>query len=156
MKKRIYAMMDMSKKRFSPVLFITIFIIAICGTTAFALTPAQAEGISQNLNKGATVAADKSIPDSKDASVQPSSASDAKQDNQENKNDDLLTNDSDVLQPNLGNTSTKQSDEQVNVSNDPKLVSGDLQLSENIPAKSSQAQPQNMDTNRLVADDEQP
>ena len=42
MKKRIYAMMDMRKKRFSPVLFLVVFAITMCGTTAFALTPVPA------------------------------------------------------------------------------------------------------------------
>jgi len=39
MKKRIYAMMDMSKKRFSPVLFMAVVMVTMCGTTAFALSP---------------------------------------------------------------------------------------------------------------------
>lgn len=40
MKKRIYAMMDMSKKRFSPVLFLAVLMVTLCGTAAFALSPA--------------------------------------------------------------------------------------------------------------------
>lgn len=40
MKKRIHAMMDLRKKRFSPVLFLVVFAITMCGTTAFALSPA--------------------------------------------------------------------------------------------------------------------
>lgn len=40
MKKRIYAMMDMANKRFSPVLFLAVLTITMCGTTAFALSPA--------------------------------------------------------------------------------------------------------------------
>ncbi len=157
MKKRIYAMMDMSKKRFSPVLFIAIFIITICGTTAFAVSPAHAAEISQNSNKTATIAPEQNKTDSAGSYVQPSSASDAEQDNQEKQNDDGLTNDiAPVLQPTLENTSTKQSNELVSVSNEPRSVSGDLQFSENTPAKSSQAQPQNSDTNRLVPGDEQP
>nr|WP_319489733.1 M56 family metallopeptidase [uncultured Caproiciproducens sp.] len=39
MKKRIYAMMDMRKKRFSPVLFLAVLMLTLCGTTAFALSP---------------------------------------------------------------------------------------------------------------------
>lgn len=39
MKKRIYAMMDMANKRFSPVLFLGVLVITMCGTTAFALSP---------------------------------------------------------------------------------------------------------------------
>jgi len=39
-KKRIYAMMDTSKKRFSPVLFLVVLVVTMCGTTAFALSPA--------------------------------------------------------------------------------------------------------------------
>lgn len=42
MKKRIHAMMDMRKKRFSPVLLLAVFAITLCGTTAFALTPVPA------------------------------------------------------------------------------------------------------------------
>lgn len=41
MKKRIHAMMDLRKKHFSPVLFLVVFAITLCGTTAFALTPAS-------------------------------------------------------------------------------------------------------------------
>lgn len=39
MKKRIYAMMDITQKRFSPVLFLTVLVVTMCGTTAFALSP---------------------------------------------------------------------------------------------------------------------
>lgn len=39
MKKRIYAMMDMTNKRFSPVLFLAVMVVTMCGTTAFALSP---------------------------------------------------------------------------------------------------------------------
>ncbi len=39
MKKRIYAMMDMTNKRFSPVLFMAVVMVTMCGTTAFALSP---------------------------------------------------------------------------------------------------------------------
>ncbi|WRS28416.1 M56 family metallopeptidase [Oscillospiraceae bacterium MB08-C2-2] len=39
MKKRIHAMMDMANKRFSPVLFLAVLVITMCGTTAFALSP---------------------------------------------------------------------------------------------------------------------
>lgn len=39
MKKRIYAMMDMANKRFSPVLFLAVLVVTMCGTTAFALSP---------------------------------------------------------------------------------------------------------------------
>ena len=35
-------MMDMRKKRFSPVLLLAVFAITLCGTTAFALTPVPA------------------------------------------------------------------------------------------------------------------
>lgn len=157
MKKRIYAMMDMSKKRFSPVLFIAILIITICGTTAFALSPVQAEGISQNFSKEAVASTDKSKPDSEDSTVQPSSASDVKLNNQEKQSDDALTNKIvPTLQPTLENTSTKQSNDLASASNEPRLASGGLQFSENTSAKSSQVQPQNLDTNKLVPGDAQP
>lgn len=42
-KQRIYAMMDMTRKRFSPVLFLMLLTITLCGTATFALSPAQAE-----------------------------------------------------------------------------------------------------------------
>lgn len=43
-KKRIYAMMDMSRKRFSPALFIVVFMITICGTTVLRChLPSQRE-----------------------------------------------------------------------------------------------------------------
>lgn len=155
MKKRVYAMMDMSKKRFSPVLFIAVFIFTLCGTTAFALSPAQAEGISQNINKEAIAATDKSKPDSEDSTVQPSSASDVKLNNQEKQSDDAPTNKIvPTLQPTLENTSKKQLNDLASTSNDPRRVSGDLQLSENTPA--TKVQPQNSDTNRLVPGDGQP
>lgn len=38
MKQRIYAMMDMTKKRFSPILFFIIIITTLCGATTFTLT----------------------------------------------------------------------------------------------------------------------
>ena len=45
MKKRVYAMMDLGKKRFSPLLLLVVLAITMCGTTAFALTPAPATTI---------------------------------------------------------------------------------------------------------------
>nr|WP_319489714.1 M56 family metallopeptidase [uncultured Caproiciproducens sp.] len=39
MKKRIYALMDMANKRFSPVLFLAVLVVTMCGTIAFALSP---------------------------------------------------------------------------------------------------------------------
>jgi Antirepressor regulating drug resistance, predicted signal transduction N-terminal membrane component len=156
-KGRIYAIMDMSKKRFSPVLFIAILIITICGTTAFALSPVKAEGILQNLSKEAVASTGKSKPDSEDSTVQPSSASDVKLNNQEKQSDDALTNKIvPTLQLTPENTSTKQSNDLASVSNESRLVSGDLQFSENTSAKSSQVQPQNLDTNKLVPGDTQP
>jgi len=156
-KKRIYAMMDMSKKRFSPVLFIAVFIIAICGTTAFALSSAQAEEISQNLNEGAIASEDKSILNSEDSTVQPSSASDMKQNNQDKQSGDALSNEIvPVLQPTFGDKSTKQPDEQVKFPNESGLVSGDLQLSENTPVNSPQNQTQNPDTSWMLIKNEQP
>lgn len=60
MKKRIYAMMDMSKKRFSPVLFLVVLMVTMCGTINLALSPALPvvrEGREQQLNQ--TIIADK-------------------------------------------------------------------------------------------------
>ena len=60
MKKRIYAMMDMSKKRFSPVLFMAVVMVTMCGTTAFALSPATspASDNSGEQQLGQTMTAD--------------------------------------------------------------------------------------------------
>lgn len=44
--KRIYAMMDMSTKRFSPLLFLAVLMLTFLGTTTLALTPAQAKGLT--------------------------------------------------------------------------------------------------------------
>lgn len=41
MKQRIYAMMDMTRKRFSPFFLFGIMIITLCVTTTFALEPEQ-------------------------------------------------------------------------------------------------------------------
>lgn len=54
MKKRIYAMMDMTNKRFSPVLFMVVVAVTMCGTTAVALSPTLPvvpESNEQQLNK---------------------------------------------------------------------------------------------------------
>ncbi|WP_312279487.1 M56 family metallopeptidase [Oscillibacter sp.] len=59
MKKRIYAMMDMANKRFSPVLFMAVVAVTMCGTTAFALSPTLPvvpESNEQQLNQ--TITAD--------------------------------------------------------------------------------------------------
>lgn len=47
-KQRIYAMMDMTAKRSSPVLFFVILMITLCGATTFVLTPAQAKGMADS------------------------------------------------------------------------------------------------------------
>lgn len=54
MKQRIYAMMDMTGKRFSPVLFFAILIITLCGATTFAISSAQEKDMmitSNSINK---------------------------------------------------------------------------------------------------------
>lgn len=48
MKQRIYAMMDMTAKHFSPVLFFVILMITLCGATTFALAPAQAKDMADS------------------------------------------------------------------------------------------------------------
>jgi bla regulator protein BlaR1 len=48
MKQRIYAMMDMTVKRFSPVLLFVILMITLCGATTFALSPAQAKDMADS------------------------------------------------------------------------------------------------------------
>ena len=95
MKKRIYAMMDMSRKRFSPVLFVVVFMIAICGTTAFGLSPAQTDGISRNFNKAMTATAGPNQVDSKDSSFPTSSGSDGEQ-----SNPGKLSSNGNILLPN--------------------------------------------------------
>ena len=131
MKKRIYAMMDMTKKRFSPVFFIAVFMITICGTTAFALSSAQAEGISQISSKIATVTADQNQTSSKVSSVQSSSASGTEQNNQgkQSTNDNgLLSNESEpVLIPVQEGTPAEQSQGQTYDPDILQLIAGSVQ-----------------------------
>lgn len=125
MKKRIYAMMDMSRKRFSPSLFIVVFMITICGTTAFALSSAKEEGISQNASKITTVTAGQSQTSPETSSSQPSSTSDTEQSAHDNGT--LLNESEPVLILMQESTPTESSQEQTYDLYIPRLVAGSVQ-----------------------------
>lgn len=82
MKKRIYAMMDMTNKRFSPVLFMAVFMLTLCGTTAFALLPVHAEKMVLDFNKTVTAAIEPNQTNTESISMQTSSNPDMEQNNQ--------------------------------------------------------------------------
>lgn len=127
MKKRIYTMMDMSRKQFSFALFIAVLMIAICGTTSFTLSPIQTERILQNSSKIAIAAAGQGQTSPGASSVQPSSTSDTEQNNQEKQishNNGLL---SDKLICVKEGIPVEQFKEQIYYSRMPRLVAGGVQ-----------------------------
>lgn len=65
-KQRIYAMMDMTTKRFSPFLLLAIMIITLCGTATFAINSEQekAKGSSELTNGEIKSSQNKFEPDS--------------------------------------------------------------------------------------------
>lgn len=130
MKKRIYAMMDMTSKRFSPALFMAVLIITVCGTTTFALSFAQAQGIVQDSDKAKTAIVNATPENVEALPVRSSSAPDTEQDNQE--------------KPDLNNN------ELVPGESEPVL----MPISE-YPAEPNQLQSYDPDMPRLIADDEQ-
>jgi beta-lactamase regulating signal transducer with metallopeptidase domain len=71
MKKRIYAMMDMTTKRFSPVLFLAVLIVTFLGTTTLAFTPAHANDLPNSEVQGIEVqpAPSSSIPVTDESTV---------------------------------------------------------------------------------------
>lgn len=66
MEQRIYAMMDMTTKRFSPFLLLAIMIITLCGTATFAINSEQekAKGSSELTNGEIKSSQNKFEPDS--------------------------------------------------------------------------------------------
>ncbi len=77
MKRRIYAMMDMTAKRFSPVLYFVVLLVTFFSTTTFALSSAQAADIVTTPNSVHEYAADSALPDAKIHPPQTSSGPDA-------------------------------------------------------------------------------
>jgi beta-lactamase regulating signal transducer with metallopeptidase domain len=68
MKKRIYSIMDMTAKRFSPALLIVTLVIAFCSMTAFAITPNAAtananENVSEIASKSDTPVSNPTTPE---------------------------------------------------------------------------------------------
>ena len=122
-KKRIYAMMELPKKRFSPVLFLLIFMVALGGTTAFALSPTPAGQLLQPLAGAASTTTNKNNQSSSDLAAPLASAFDEKQNDQTAPAIDALTNQIvPDLQPTAEITPQKQQTEPVDAQGDAKLV----------------------------------
>lgn len=82
MKKRIYAMMDMTNKRFSTVLIIIVFMISVCGTTGFSISPIETSTAVQDITQ--------TVPDTNSVEISaPSVTPDIQHSDSENQiNDD--------------------------------------------------------------------
>ena len=61
MKQRIYAMMDMGTKRFSPVLFLAALMVTFLGMTTLAFTPAQAKNLANSEAQGVEIQPSQSL-----------------------------------------------------------------------------------------------
>ena len=162
MKKRIYAMMDMTKKRFSLALFMVVFVVTVCGTTAFSLLPAQAQGIVHDSDKGITL---NSNPENvKELPAQPSTL-DIEESSQEKASqidNALLPTESEPrLIPDDEYTSDVEENSQEKASqidnvllpteSEPRLIPDD----EYTLAEPSQGQTYYLDVPRLIINDEQ-
>jgi beta-lactamase regulating signal transducer with metallopeptidase domain len=71
MRERVYAIMDMTKKRFSPALPVAAFMIAVCCITAFSIVPAAA--VESEFDTKTQIAVPSSKPDT-DMSIGTSTA----------------------------------------------------------------------------------
>ena len=125
MKKRIYAMMDMANKRFSPVLFLAVLVVTMCGTTAFALSPTMP-----------------AIPESKEQ--QPA----------QTMVDDAESNYVDTTAP-ADTSDMKQNDSEIQSTDDESLPPNKLiPTYEDTPVEPSQEPPYDPEIYRLIPDEE--